>query len=63
MIKFPLNEELTWGEGEDVEWSKRVRGNYMFKLNKYSKTKLQKYKNPQFKKISKKQLKKILEKI
>ena len=63
MEKFPLNEELTWGEGEDVEWSKRVRGTYMFKLNKYSKIKLQKYKNPQFKKISRKQLKKIHENI
>jgi len=63
MEKFPLNEELTWGEGEDVEWSKRVRVNYMFKLNKYSETKLQKHKNPQFKKISRKQLKKILQNI
>ena len=59
MQEYPLNENLTWGEGEDVEWSKRVRDKFIFKMNKYSKTKLQKHKNPQFKPITRKQLKKI----
>tara|TARA_X000000950_G_C13851902_1_gene634849 strand:+ start:386 stop:1144 length:759 start_codon:yes stop_codon:yes gene_type:complete len=36
MSKYPLNEELTWGEGEDVEWSKRIRKKTEFKFNKYS---------------------------
>tara|TARA_B100000900_G_scaffold416277_1_gene450954 strand:+ start:31238 stop:31933 length:696 start_codon:yes stop_codon:yes gene_type:complete len=63
MEEFPLNEDLSWGEGEDVEWSKRVRDKYLFKFNKYSKTQLQKHKNPQFKNISRKQLKIINSKI
>jgi GT2 family glycosyltransferase len=25
MLNQPLNEELTWGESEDIEWSLRVR--------------------------------------
>ena len=60
MEEFPLNEDLVWGESEDVEWSKRVRKTKKFTFNKYSRTILQKYKNPQFNKISKNQLKKIL---
>ena len=58
MEEFPLNENFSMGESEDVEWSKRIREVYKFSFNKYSKTFLQKIKNPQFKKISKKQLKK-----
>ena len=61
MKEFPLDENLVWGEGEDVEWSKRIREKYEFSFNKYSKVKLQKEKNPEFKKISKKQLKKVYE--
>ena len=36
MSKYPLNEELTWGEGEDVEWSKRIRRKTKLKFNEYS---------------------------
>tara|TARA_B100000941_G_C28496770_1_gene551473 strand:+ start:1050 stop:1808 length:759 start_codon:yes stop_codon:yes gene_type:complete len=36
MSRYPLNEELTWGEGEDVEWSKRIRRKTKFKFNEYS---------------------------
>jgi hypothetical protein len=32
----PLNERLFWGEGEDVEWSLRVRGKTRFAMNKSS---------------------------
>jgi hypothetical protein len=28
MLEFPLNEEFVWGEGEDIEWSKRVLGGF-----------------------------------
>jgi hypothetical protein len=35
MIKYPLNENLTWGQSEDIEWSLRVR-NLNNKFNKYS---------------------------
>lgn len=33
MLQNPLNERLFWGEGEDVEWSKRVRIKTKFKMN------------------------------
>jgi hypothetical protein len=36
MEKFPLNENLIWGQGEDVEWSKIVREVYEFKMNQNS---------------------------
>ena len=31
-----LNEKLFWGESEDIEWSKRVRKQTVFKINTYS---------------------------
>ena len=36
MQQFPLNEDLVWGQGEDVEWSKRVRSVYNFTMNQNS---------------------------
>lgn len=33
MQEFPLDENLVWGQGEDVEWSKRVRSQYPFTCN------------------------------
>ena len=33
MMEFPLNENLTWGQGEDVLWSKQVREKYEFNMN------------------------------
>jgi hypothetical protein len=33
MQKFPLDETLSWGESEDVIWSKQVRENYEFNMN------------------------------
>ncbi len=33
MEEFPLDEKLSWGESEDVEWSKRVREKYEFQMN------------------------------
>ena len=33
MMEFPLNENLTWGQGEDVLWSKEVREKYEFNMN------------------------------
>ncbi|OGF26070.1 hypothetical protein A2303_04695 [Candidatus Falkowbacteria bacterium RIFOXYB2_FULL_47_14] len=43
-LNNPLNEKLRWGEGEDVEWSRRIRKITKFKLNTYSKTGLLKQK-------------------
>lgn len=34
--QHPLNENLFWGEGEDEEWSKRVRNKTEFKFNNLS---------------------------
>ena len=48
MLEFPLDENLNWGEGEDVEWSKRVREKYNFSLNKNSIVKLLKQKDRVF---------------
>ena len=33
MMKHPLNERLSWGEGEDVEWSYRARRDWNYKMN------------------------------
>ena len=33
MLKHPLNEELAWGQGEDVEWSARVNKIWNYKVN------------------------------
>jgi predicted alpha/beta superfamily hydrolase len=42
MLEFPLNENLTWGEGEDVLWSKQVREKYEFTMNTNSSVKIMK---------------------
>lgn len=38
-LNNPLDTNLFWGEGEDVEWSKRVRKKTKFKMNTLSKVK------------------------
>jgi len=48
MQEFPLDESLSWGESEDVKWSKQVREKYNFKLNPHSSVKLLKQKDPVF---------------
>jgi hypothetical protein len=48
MEEFPLNESLSWGESEDVDWSKRVRNKYEFSINSYSTVKTLKYKYKHF---------------
>jgi hypothetical protein len=52
MAKNRLNEKLSWGQGEDVEWSLRVRDNTAFKMNIHSKVNLLKYKDRIFNEIS-----------
>lgn len=44
MEKFRINEGLTWGQGEDVEWSIRVREYHNFHINEKSSVSLVKYK-------------------
>lgn len=36
MEKFPLNENLSWGQAEDIEWSRRVRNETKFSMNSNS---------------------------
>jgi hypothetical protein len=52
MMAEPLNEELCWGEGEDVEWSMRVREKYNYVLNKKASVRLLKSKHPIFREVS-----------
>jgi hypothetical protein len=40
MLEFPLYENLSWGEGEDVIWSKQVREKYNFNMNVNSSVKI-----------------------
>lgn len=48
MNKYPLDETLLWGQGEDVLWSKQVRKEYVFSMNQHSSVQLLKYKDPVF---------------
>ena len=36
MEEFPLDEELVWGQGEDVVWSRLVTRKYDFSINTHS---------------------------
>jgi len=45
-LQYPLNEELCWGQGEDVELSKCLSDNdILLKCNSYSTVQLQKHKD------------------
>ena len=57
MTSYPLNENLLWGESEDVEWSKRVRNITNFSINQKSSVRLLKQKWMDFNVISEDQLK------
>lgn len=48
MTEFPLNENLLWGQSEDVEWSMRIREKYKFSMNKHSSVQLLTYKDRAF---------------
>lgn len=59
MKKYPLNENLVWGQGEDIEWSKIVRNKIDFKMNIYSSVKLLKQKDAVFSLASEDDIKKL----
>jgi hypothetical protein len=42
MEQYPQNEDLGWGESEDVEWSQSIRNHIEFKINPNSKVQLMK---------------------
>lgn len=48
MEEFPLDENLLWGQSEDVEWSMRIRQKYDFSINKHSSVQLMMYKDRAF---------------
>jgi hypothetical protein len=48
MLEFPLNEKLSWGESEDLDWSIRIRNKYAFNMNVNSTVQLLKYKDVVF---------------
>lgn len=48
MSEFPLNESLSWGQGEDVLWSEQVKSKYTFSFNVHSTCRLLKFKEPVF---------------
>jgi hypothetical protein len=52
MKEFPLNERLVWGEGEDVEWSEKVRSKYDFSINSNSTVELLVHHGPIFTEIT-----------
>ena len=48
MLEFPMDENLLWGQSEDVDWSMRVRKKYNFSINEKSEVNLLKYKDKIF---------------
>ena len=63
MQGFPLDETLSWGESEDVKWSKQVREKYNFKLNPHSSVKLLKQKDRVFSEATPELIKELQEKV
>lgn len=61
MQQYPLDEKFAWGEGEDVEWSKRVREHCTFSINERSAVKLLRQKDRVFNEIDPELLKKLQE--
>lgn len=43
MEEYPLDENLIWGEGEDVVWSRQVSEKYDFSINEHSIVKMLKF--------------------
>ena len=46
MEEEPLNEDVVWGQAEDVEWSDRVREKYKYVMNTCSAVELTHFKDP-----------------
>lgn len=48
MKEYPMDERLSWGEGEDVEWSRRINNVSVIKMNDKASVSLMKYKDRVF---------------
>lgn len=60
MEKFPLNEDLCWGDGEDTDWSYRIRRYTKFSINAHSTVRLMVIKNSGWAEMKKDMLDKFL---
>lgn len=62
MKEFTLNENLCWAQGEDVEWSLRIREKYNFSINQNSTVKVLKpHKDRAFNELTPQQYQQILQ--
>lgn len=52
MLKYLLDEEKSWGQGEDVEWSLQRRDTWNYKMNPLSTVSLLKYKDRVFPEVN-----------
>jgi len=59
MQEFPLNEALSWGQSEDIDWSQRYTSKYVFSINPLSTVKLLKFKPRIFDELTSQDLQKI----
>ena len=59
MEAVPLDESLSWGQGEDVKWSKQIREHYRFSINTHSSVGMLKYKDRIYSEISSAKLHKV----
>jgi len=59
MREFPLNEALSWGQGEDVTWSDQISNKYNFGFNPHSICRLLKKKDPIFKDLTESTIKNL----
>ena len=62
MLEFPLDENLGWGEAEDIDWSDRIKKKYKINFNDKSSALLLKTKDPIFREISSRSLQAIVDK-
>lgn len=60
MLDHPLNENLTWAQSEDIEWSIEARNFTKFQFNKHSIVQCLKYKHCDFTPISQENINKLL---
>lgn len=61
MEKYPLDGALTWGESEDVKWSRQVRKTYKFSINPKASVKLLKMKDRVFNETTSEVIKQVEE--
>jgi len=61
MQEIPLDENLVWGQGEDLVWARSFRKKYKFSMNPHSSVKLLKFNHVVFSEMSPETLRKLKE--